>query len=75
MACERCVCFEFAFFKFSSSFAVELSVNANHWCGGCRKEGATCNGPPGVRAQYTDKYYAAYVLDPDGHNIEAIFFG
>lgn len=34
--------------------------------------GGTDNGPPGVRAQYHPHYYAAYVRDPDGHNIEAV---
>jgi catechol 2,3-dioxygenase-like lactoylglutathione lyase family enzyme len=29
------------------------------------------NGPPGVR-EYAPDYYAAYLLDPDGHNIEAV---
>jgi predicted lactoylglutathione lyase len=37
--------------------------------------GATSNGPPGVRRQYDPQYYAAFVLDPDGHNIEAVFRG
>jgi catechol 2,3-dioxygenase-like lactoylglutathione lyase family enzyme len=31
------------------------------------------NGAPGERPQYHPGYYAAYVLDPDGHNIEAVF--
>ena len=35
--------------------------------------GAKCNGPPGPRPQYTENYYAAFVLDPDGYNIEAMF--
>lgn len=39
-----------------------------------RKAGATCNGPPGPRPQYREGYYAAFVLDPDGHNIEAMYF-
>jgi len=30
------------------------------------------NGAPGVRAHYHPNYYGAYVLDPDGHNIEAV---
>lgn len=30
------------------------------------------NGPPGVRAHYDPNYYAAFVLDPDGNNIEAV---
>ena len=34
--------------------------------------GATDNGPPGVRSEYHENYYAAYVIDPDGHNIEAV---
>ncbi len=34
--------------------------------------GATDNGPPGLRPHYHPDYYAAFVLDPDGHNIEAV---
>ena len=34
--------------------------------------GAPDNGEPGVRLDYSDQYYAAYVLDPDGHNIEMV---
>ena len=37
--------------------------------------GARDNGPPGIRAKYYAGYYAAYVLDPDGNNIEAVFHG
>src|SRR6478609_87966 len=33
------------------------------------------DGAPGVRAEYSDTYYAAYVLDPNGNNIEAVFHG
>jgi catechol 2,3-dioxygenase-like lactoylglutathione lyase family enzyme len=33
------------------------------------------NGPPGLRPQYHEGYYGAFVLDPDGHNIEAVFHG
>jgi catechol 2,3-dioxygenase-like lactoylglutathione lyase family enzyme len=33
--------------------------------------GGKDNGPPGVRAMYHPSYYGAFVLDPDGHNIEA----
>jgi catechol 2,3-dioxygenase-like lactoylglutathione lyase family enzyme len=33
--------------------------------------GGKDNGPPGVR-QYHENYYAAYVLDPDGNNLEAV---
>ncbi|KAF8966732.1 Glyoxalase/Bleomycin resistance protein/Dihydroxybiphenyl dioxygenase [Flammula alnicola] len=34
--------------------------------------GGKCNGPPGLRPQYFATYYAAFVLDPEGRNIEAI---
>ncbi len=34
--------------------------------------GAKDNGPPGVRPHYHANYYGAFVLDPDGHNIEAV---
>jgi len=34
--------------------------------------GGTDNGAPGLRPQYAAEYYAAYVLDPDGNNIEAV---
>jgi len=34
--------------------------------------GGRDNGPPGVRAIYHPDYYGAFVLDPDGHNIEAV---
>jgi catechol 2,3-dioxygenase-like lactoylglutathione lyase family enzyme len=34
--------------------------------------GGTDNGGPGLRPHYHPHYYAAFVLDPDGHNIEAV---
>jgi catechol 2,3-dioxygenase-like lactoylglutathione lyase family enzyme len=37
--------------------------------------GGASNGPPGLRQQYDPRYYAAFVLDPDGHNIEAVVRG
>lgn len=33
--------------------------------------GGKDNGPPGLRPHYHEHYYGAFVLDPDGHNIEA----
>ena len=35
--------------------------------------GATCNGKPGKREIYHPNYYGAFVIDPDGNNIEAVF--
>jgi catechol 2,3-dioxygenase-like lactoylglutathione lyase family enzyme len=34
--------------------------------------GATDNGAPGPRPEYAANYYACFVLDPDGYNIEAM---
>lgn len=34
--------------------------------------GGRDNGPPGLRPHYHPNYYGAFVLDPDGHNIEAV---
>ncbi len=33
--------------------------------------GGRDNGAPGLRPHYHEHYYGAFVLDPDGHNIEA----
>jgi catechol 2,3-dioxygenase-like lactoylglutathione lyase family enzyme len=37
--------------------------------------GGTDNGPPGPRPDYGPDYYAAFVRDPDGHNLEAVCHG
>jgi len=34
--------------------------------------GGKDNGPPGLRPHYHANYYAAFVIGPDGHNIEAV---
>ncbi|MDX6751970.1 VOC family protein [Geminicoccaceae bacterium 1502E] len=34
--------------------------------------GATDNGGPGLRPHYHPNYYAAFVIDPDGHRLEAV---
>jgi len=34
--------------------------------------GARDNGGPGLRPHYHPNYYGAFVLDPDGHNVEAV---
>ena len=34
--------------------------------------GGTDNGAPGLRPHYHPNYYAAFVFDPDGHNVEAV---
>jgi catechol 2,3-dioxygenase-like lactoylglutathione lyase family enzyme len=47
------------------------TVRAFHRAG--LEAGGLDNGAPGERAQYHSGYYAAYLLDPDGNNIEAVW--
>jgi catechol 2,3-dioxygenase-like lactoylglutathione lyase family enzyme len=51
----------------------EASVQAFH--GAALAAGGIDNGRPGLRPQYHAGYYGAYVYDPDGNNIEAVFHG
>ena len=46
------------------------AVDAFHAAG--LAAGGTDNGAPGVRETYHPTYYGAYVLDPDGNNVEAV---
>ena len=46
------------------------AVNAFHEA--ALKAGATDNGLPGLRPDYHDHYYGAFVFDPDGNNVEAV---
>jgi catechol 2,3-dioxygenase-like lactoylglutathione lyase family enzyme len=39
------------------------------------KAGGKTNGTPGERAHYHPGYYAAFLFDPDGNNIEAVYHG
>lgn len=36
--------------------------------------GGKDNGKPGLRTEYSNNYYAAFILDADGHNIEAVTY-
>jgi catechol 2,3-dioxygenase-like lactoylglutathione lyase family enzyme len=45
------------------------AVDAFHAAG--VNAGGSSNGEPGVRSDYGDDYYAAYLIDPDGYRIEA----
>jgi catechol 2,3-dioxygenase-like lactoylglutathione lyase family enzyme len=39
------------------------------------KAGGRDHGRPGLRSDYSPTYYAAFLLDPDGNNVEAVFMG
>ena len=38
------------------------------------KHGGSDNGKPGPRVDYSPTYYAAFLIDPDGNNVEAVCF-
>ncbi|KAB5590030.1 Glyoxalase/bleomycin resistance protein/dioxygenase [Ceratobasidium theobromae] len=48
-------------------------VHAFHEAG--IQAGGKCNGPPGFRTDYHPFYYGAFVIDPDGNNIEVVNHG
>lgn len=54
---------------FCFSAPTRASVDAFH--AAALKAGGTDNGAPGLRKAYGPKYYAAFVIDPDGYRIEA----
>jgi catechol 2,3-dioxygenase-like lactoylglutathione lyase family enzyme len=51
----------------------EYDVDAFH--AAALAAGGTDNGAPGPRPQYHQNYYGAFVLDPDGNNVEAVYHG
>jgi catechol 2,3-dioxygenase-like lactoylglutathione lyase family enzyme len=64
--------------KQHTAFAAKSRAEVHAFHAAAVKAGGTDNGPPGLRdtAQgYPAGYYAAFVLDPDGNNIEAVFRG
>ncbi|MCL2013017.1 MAG: VOC family protein [Cystobacterineae bacterium] len=54
------------------AFAAESRAQVNAFYEAALKAGAKDNGPPGVREHYHPNYYGAFVIGPDGHNIEAV---
>jgi catechol 2,3-dioxygenase-like lactoylglutathione lyase family enzyme len=58
-------------FHLSFSASSRAAVDAFH--ASALKTGGCDNGAPGVRADYGAHYYAAFLIDPDGHRIEATF--
>jgi catechol 2,3-dioxygenase-like lactoylglutathione lyase family enzyme len=55
------------------AFSAGDAASVVRWHEAAVAHGATDNGPPGVRPEYSGQYYAAFVLDPDGNNVEAVF--
>ncbi len=57
------------------AFAADRRDQDDAFHGEALKAGGRDNGPPGLRPEYSDGYYSAFVLDPDGHNVEADHHG
>ena len=53
--------------------ATRTQVDAFH--AAALQAGGTDNGKPGLRTEYHPHYYGAFILDADGHNIEAVCHG
>jgi catechol 2,3-dioxygenase-like lactoylglutathione lyase family enzyme len=54
------------------AFAATTHRQVTAFYGAALAAGGRDNGRPGLRANYAPNYYAAFVLDPDGHNVEAV---
>jgi catechol 2,3-dioxygenase-like lactoylglutathione lyase family enzyme len=54
------------------AFAAESRAEVDAFHAEALAAGARDNGAPGPRPEYSPGYYGAFVLDPDGHNVEAV---
>ncbi len=54
------------------AFRVETRTQVDAFFKAALAAGGRDHGPPGIRPHYHPNYYGAFVLDPDGHNIEAV---
>ena len=62
--------------KQHTAFVAKSKAEVDAFHTAALKAGGTDNGAPGPReVQSTPAYYAAFVLDPDGNNMEAVFRG
>ena len=61
--------------KQHTAFGAKSRTEVDAFYAAALKAGGIDNGGPGLRKQYAPSYYAAFVLDPDGNNIEAVYRG
>ena len=54
------------------AFVAESRAQVDAFYHAALQAGGKDNGAPGLRPRYHANYYAAFVIDPDGHNIEAV---
>ncbi|MGR4846175.1 VOC family protein [Rhizobium sp. LARHSG275] len=58
---------------FHLAFAAPSRQAVDRFYAAAIARGGGDNGPPGLRSHYGEHYYAAFVIDPDGHALEAVF--
>ena len=58
---------------FHLAFVAPDSASVDRFHAVALAHGGTDNGPPGPRPHYGASYYAAFVRDPDGHKLEAVY--
>ncbi|MCK2084180.1 VOC family protein [Aeromonas sp. 3925] len=56
------------------AFAASSAAQVDEFHQAGVRAGFACNGQPGLRPHYAPNYYAAFLLDPDGNNIEALAY-
>jgi catechol 2,3-dioxygenase-like lactoylglutathione lyase family enzyme len=61
--------------KQHTAFVAKNKAEVHAFYAAALKAGGIDNGAPGRREGYPPDYYAAFVLDPDGNNMEAVFRG
>lgn len=54
------------------AFAAETRKDVDAFYAAALAAGGKGNGPPGLRPHYHANYYGAFVIGPDGHNVEAV---
>ncbi|MEK9832737.1 MAG: VOC family protein [Alphaproteobacteria bacterium] len=54
------------------ALAAESQAQVDAFYAAALAAGAADDGPPGIRPEYRDTYYGAFVLDTDGHKLEAV---
>ncbi|HEY3541481.1 MAG TPA: VOC family protein [Gaiellaceae bacterium] len=55
------------------AFSAPDADAVDRWHAAAVQHGGTDNGVPGIRPEYSGRYYAAFVLDLEGNNVEAVF--
>ncbi len=57
------------------AFRAETRAQVDEFYKAAMEAGGRDNGKPGLRRHYHANYYGAFVLDPDGHNVEVVCHG